>query len=142
MRYTLVRTNINSCDFSSGSYTYVDEGDKELESFSIDHDKQFKIPLIKRALDATDGKLTLFASPWSPPAFMKDNNNMLRGGKLLPEFYQSWATIIQSLSRVMRKKAYLSGASQSRMSQWQHKDGNHVSISLRKRGIFLRIISD
>lgn len=90
--YTLARTNINSCDFSSGSYTYVDEGDKELESFSIDHDRQFKIPLIKRALDATDGKLTLFASPWSPPAFMKDNNNMLRGGKLLPEFYQSWAT--------------------------------------------------
>jgi len=90
--YTLARTNINSCDFSSGSYTYVDEGDKELESFSIEHDRQFKIPLIKRALDATDGKLTLFASPWSPPAFMKDNNNMLRGGKLLPEYYQSWAT--------------------------------------------------
>ncbi len=90
--YTLARTNINSCDFSSGSYTYVDEGDKELESFSIEHDRQYKIPLIKRALDATDGKLTLFASPWSPPAFMKDNNNMLRGGKLLPEFYQSWAT--------------------------------------------------
>ena len=90
--YTLARTNINSCDFSSGSYTYVDEGDKELTSFNIDHDRQYKIPLIKRALDATDGKLTLFASPWSPPAFMKDNNNMLRGGKLKPEFYQSWAT--------------------------------------------------
>ena len=90
--YTLARTNINSCDFSSGSYIYVDEGDKELTSFSIDHDRQYKIPLIKRAVDATDGKLTLFASPWSPPAFMKDNNNMLRGGKLKPEFYQSWAT--------------------------------------------------
>jgi len=90
--YTLARTNINSCDFSSSSYTYVDDGDKELTSFSIDHDRQYKIPLIKRALDATGGKLTLFASPWSPPAFMKDNNNMLRGGKLKPEFYQSWAT--------------------------------------------------
>ncbi len=90
--YTLARTNINSCDFSSGSYTYVDEGDMELTSFNIDHDRQYKIPLIKRAIDATGGKLTLFASPWSPPAFMKDNNNMLRGGKLKPEFYQSWAT--------------------------------------------------
>lgn len=90
--YTLARTNINSCDFSSGSYTYIDEGDKELKTFNIEHDRQYKIPLIKRALEATGGKLTLFASPWSPPAFMKDNNNMLRGGKLLPEFYQSWAT--------------------------------------------------
>jgi glucosylceramidase len=90
--YTLARTNINSCDFSSSSYTYVDEGDKELVSFSIDHDRQYKIPLIKRAIEATDGNLTLFASPWSPPAYMKDNNDMLHGGKLKPEFFESWAS--------------------------------------------------
>lgn len=89
--YTLARTNINSCDFSSGSYTYIEEGDKELNTFSIAHDMQFKVPLIKEAFKASGGKLTLFASPWSPPAFMKDNNNMLRGGKLKPEFYESWA---------------------------------------------------
>jgi glucosylceramidase len=89
--YTLGRTNINSCDFSSDSYTYVTEGDKELKSFSINHDKQFRIPFIKQAIAAAGGKLTLFASPWSPPAFMKDNNDMLHGGKLKPECYQPWA---------------------------------------------------
>lgn len=89
--YTFARTNIHSCDFSSGSYTYVSEGDKALKSFSVAHDRQFRIPFIKRALAAAGGRLTLFASPWSPPAFMKDNNNMLRGGKLKPEFYQPWA---------------------------------------------------
>lgn len=89
--YTIIRTNIHSCDFSSGSYTYINEGDKELKTFSIEHDKQFRIPLIKRAISTAGGKITLFASPWSPPAFMKDNNNMVKGGKLLPEFYQSWA---------------------------------------------------
>jgi glucosylceramidase len=89
--YTLARTNINSCDFSSGSYIYVDEGDKELNSFNIDHDRVYKIPLIKKAFEAAGGDLTLFASPWSPPAYMKDNNDMLHGGKLKPEFYQSWA---------------------------------------------------
>src|SRR5262245_7616068 len=78
--YTLARTNIHSCDFSSGSYTYVTEGDKELKSFSVDHDKEFRIPFIKQALAWTRGRLNIFASPWSPPAFMKDNNNMLRGG--------------------------------------------------------------
>lgn len=89
--YTLARTNIHSCDFSSASYSYVREGDGELRSFSIDHDMRFRVPLIRRATAAAGGKLTLFASPWSPPAFMKDTGNMLHGGKLRPEFRQSWA---------------------------------------------------
>jgi glucosylceramidase len=89
--YTLARTNIHSCDFSSASYTYVNEGDKELKSFSVEHDKQFRIPFIKQAVAATGGKLSIFGSPWSPPAFMKSNNDMLHGGRLKPEFYQSWA---------------------------------------------------
>lgn len=89
--YTIARTNINSCDFSSDMYTYVDEGDKELKSFNIDHDRKFKIPLIKAAMQAAGGKLSLFGSPWSPPAWMKTNNDMLFGGKLKPEFYESWA---------------------------------------------------
>jgi glucosylceramidase len=89
--YSLIRTTIHSSDFGSGSHTYIDEGDKELKTFNIDHDKKYRIPLIKKALEAIGEKATLYASPWSPPAFMKDNKDMLHGGKLLPEFYQSWA---------------------------------------------------
>lgn len=89
--YTLARTPIHSCDFSSESFTYVSDEDKDLKSFNVAHDKQYKIPLIKKAIDAAGGELLLYASPWSPPAFMKSNNNMLQGGKLLPEFYESWA---------------------------------------------------
>jgi glucosylceramidase len=89
--YTLARTNINSCDFSSGSYTYVEDGDKDLKSFRIDHDMQYRIPFIKKAIAAAGGKLTLFVSPWSPPGYMKNNNDMLHGGKLKPEYYQTWA---------------------------------------------------
>lgn len=89
--YTLARTTIHSADFSSGSYTYIDEGDDSLESFSIDHDRQYRIPLIKKAIAAAGGNLPLYASPWSPPAFMKDNNDMLHGGKLLPQYRPAWA---------------------------------------------------
>ncbi len=89
--YTFARTNIHSCDFSSGSYTYIAEGDKDLKTFSIDHDKQFRIPFIKQAMATAGGKLNIFGSPWSPPAFMKDNNDMLHGGSLKPEFYPAWA---------------------------------------------------
>jgi glucosylceramidase len=90
--YTLGRTSIHSCDFSSESYTYVTNGDVNLSSFSIAHDLKYRIPFIKAAL-AVAGKnnFTLFASPWSPPAWMKDNNDMLHGGKLLPQYDQAWA---------------------------------------------------
>jgi glucosylceramidase len=90
--YTLGRTHINSCDFSSESYTYVKDGDAQLNSFDISHDLKYRVPFIKEVL-ATAGKnnFTLFASPWSPPAWMKDNDDMLHGGKLKPEYYESWA---------------------------------------------------
>jgi glucosylceramidase len=89
--YNLARTNIASCDFSSGSYSYVEENDSLLKTFSVAHDEQFRIPLIKKARAAADGNLLLFASPWSPPAWMKDNNNVSHGGKLLEKFKQAWA---------------------------------------------------
>ena len=102
--YTLARTNIHSCDFSSGSYTYVTEGDKELKSFSVDHDKQFRIPFIKRAMSAAGGKLTLYASPWSPPGFMKDSTHMLFGGKLKPQFYDAWAMYFTKFIKAYEKE--------------------------------------
>ena len=89
--YSILRTTIHSSDFSSASYTYVKEGDKKLTSFSIDHDKQARIPMIKRAIEAAGGSITTYASPLRAPAFMKSNKNMLRGGTLLPEYRQAWA---------------------------------------------------
>ncbi len=89
--YSLARTNIASCDFSSGSYTYVADNDVSLKSFSVKHDEQYKIPLIRQATAAAGGKLPLFVSPWSPPAWMKTNHDLLHGGKLLPQFRQPWA---------------------------------------------------
>ena len=89
--YTFGRTNIHSCDFSSDSYTYVSDNDTELKSFDVAHDRKFKIPFIKQAQAAAGGKLTLFATPWSPPAWMKTNNDILHGGALKPTFYKSWA---------------------------------------------------
>lgn len=89
--YNFSRTNIASCDFSSASYDYVAEGDRELKTFSIEHDRQYRIPFIKQAIDAAGGELKMFVSPWSPPAWMKDNQDRLHGGHLLDEYKQAWA---------------------------------------------------
>lgn len=89
--YTLLRTTIHSSDFSPESYTYIEEGDKELKTFDIAPDREHRIPMIKRAMASASEPLLFYVSPWSPPAFMKGKTHMLQGGKLFPEYYESWA---------------------------------------------------
>jgi glucosylceramidase len=90
-RYSLTRTHMNSCDFSLGHYSYDPvEGDKELKHFSVTEDKEDLIPLIKEALLKSKDGFRIIASPWTAPPWMKDNKDW-RGGKLLPEYYNTWA---------------------------------------------------
>ncbi|TXD52714.1 glycosyl hydrolase [Polaribacter sp. IC066] len=102
--YSLGRTSIHSSDFGSESFSYVKEGDKELTSFSIEHDQKYRLPFIKKAISKAGGKLTFYASPWSPPAFMKTNNSMLNGGKLKPEYYQPWANYYAKFIKAYEKE--------------------------------------
>lgn len=89
--YSLTRTHMNSCDFSLSNYSYTPvEGDKELEHFSIHEDKDDLIPFIKDAMATSEDGFKIFASPWTAVPWMKDNNNWV-GGKLLPEYYDTWA---------------------------------------------------
>ena len=89
--YNFARTNIASCDFSSDTYAYVEEKDESLKSFNVAHDEKFRIPFIKKAIVAAGGTLPMFVSPWSPPGWMKDNNDVLHGGHLLAKYAQAWA---------------------------------------------------
>ena len=92
--YNIMRTSIHSSDFGTDTYTYVRDGDKALASFDIGHDLKHRIPLLREGLAAAKRygtTMRVFASPWSAPAWMKSNNSMLKGGKLLPEYRDAWA---------------------------------------------------
>ncbi len=89
--YNFGRTHINSCDFSLDIYTYVQDGDYELVTFSIERDKKYIIPFIKDAMKYCGDELVLFASPWSPPAYMKDNESPIHGGSLKEKYKKVWA---------------------------------------------------
>ncbi|WP_460218640.1 glycoside hydrolase family 30 protein [Psychroserpens sp. MEBiC05023] len=89
--YSLTRTHMNSCDFSLSNYSYTPvEGDKNLEHFSIEEDKADLIPFIKDAMAASTDGFKIFGSPWTAAPWMKDNNKWV-GGKLLSEYYDTWA---------------------------------------------------
>ncbi len=90
-RYSLTRTHMNSCDFSLSNYSYAPvEGDMELENFSIEEDRDDIIPMIKEAMAISKDGFKILSSPWTAPPWMKDNKDW-RGGKLLPEYYDTWA---------------------------------------------------
>jgi len=90
--YSLTRTHINSCDFSLKQYAYaMVDGDKKLKSFSIEADKKNNlIPMILEAQSISKNGFKIIASPWTAPPWMKDNKKWV-GGKLLPEYYDTWA---------------------------------------------------
>ena len=93
---------MNSCDFSLGNYTCVDENDETLETFQIDRDKASVIPMIKEAMGYN--KISIFASPWSPPAYMKTNGEMNHGGKLKEEYFGLWAEYFVKFIEKFREK--------------------------------------
>ena len=49
-------------DFGLGSHTYIEEGDKELKTFSIEMDRKKRIPMIKRAQALVNDDLVFYAS--------------------------------------------------------------------------------
>eukprot|EP00929_Paragymnodinium_shiwhaense_P002465 TRINITY_DN102725_c0_g1_i1.p1 TRINITY_DN102725_c0_g1~~TRINITY_DN102725_c0_g1_i1.p1 ORF type:complete len:515 (+),score=85.23 TRINITY_DN102725_c0_g1_i1:99-1643(+) len=87
--YTVGRVHINSCDFSPSPSQWSEDdvaGDFDLVHFdtNLTHDSQAMIPLIRKGMakiEAAGRKLKLFASPWSPPAWMKTNGQMDNNGK-------------------------------------------------------------
>ena len=102
--YNFGRTHINSCDFALDVYTYVEKGDKDLKTFSIDRDCKYIIPFIKDAISYCKEEIILFASPWSPPAFMKDNESAILGGSLKEEYKGIWAKYYAKYIKAMAER--------------------------------------
>lgn len=50
---------------------------------------KYVIPIIK-TVQKLNTDLQILSSPWSPPAFMKDNHSLIGGGKLLPQYKKLW----------------------------------------------------
>jgi glucosylceramidase len=90
---SFLRVPMGASDFSMRDYSYDDmargQTDSTLRSFSIDIDRAEKIPLLRNAL-AINPEITVMASPWSPPGWMKSTGSLIKG-TLLPRYYDSFA---------------------------------------------------
>lgn len=87
------RLTIGASDYSAEIYTYDDvDNDTSLQHFSIERDKEYIIPIIKEILEINPN-LTLFASPWSPPAWMKTGGS-IGGGYMREKYLDCYADYI------------------------------------------------
>nr|WP_315149907.1 glycoside hydrolase family 30 protein [uncultured Flavobacterium sp.] len=103
-KYSLTRTHIASCDFSLSNYTYAKvENDMELKNFTIEDDKSDLIPMILEAKAISKEGFKIIASPWTSPPWMKDNKKYV-GGKLLPEYNDSFALYFSKYLEAYKKE--------------------------------------
>jgi len=88
-----LRISIGSSDLDTVVFSYDDmpagQTDAGLQHFILAPDKPNLIPLLKEIL-AINPNIKILGSPWSPPAWMKDNNKTV-GGSLLPKYYNVYA---------------------------------------------------
>ncbi len=90
---SVARISIGSSDYSSELYSYDDEdGDTSLEHFSVERDSKYVFPVLKEVLDICPD-LYIFASPWSPPGWMKTGGGMC-GGYMREEYIECYADYI------------------------------------------------
>ncbi|MDH7461889.1 glycoside hydrolase family 30 beta sandwich domain-containing protein [Chitinophagaceae bacterium 26-R-25] len=88
-----LRLSIGASDLDAKVFSYNDlpagETDTAMQKFSIAPDKQFLIPVLKEIL-AINPSIKILGSPWSPPTWMKTNNNS-KGGSLKKEYYNAYS---------------------------------------------------
>ncbi len=99
-----LRISIGASDLDRFVFSYDDLGDGQtdlnLDKFSLKNDETDLIPLLKDIL-AINPSIKILGSPWSPPAWMKDNNST-KGGTLKPEYYNVYANYIVKYIQAMK----------------------------------------
>ncbi len=108
-KLSFLRQPIGASDFVAGPhYTYDDvpagETDYRLRHFSIDHDRKQILPLLRQAL-RLNPQIKVIGSPWSPPAWMKTNQDLV-GGRLIdsPRVYDAYARYLVKFVRAYKRE--------------------------------------
>ncbi|XP_075984131.1 lysosomal acid glucosylceramidase-like [Anticarsia gemmatalis] len=94
IQYNLLRVPIGGADFSTRPYAYneLPENDITLSNFTLaPEDYDYKIPMIQACQKVSSARIDVIGSTWSPPPWMKTNNNFTGYSRLKKEYLQAYA---------------------------------------------------
>lgn len=90
---SVLRIAVGASDLDANTFSYDDilagQKDEKLEHFSLKASEKDLIPMMQ-AIKKINPSIKFMATPWSPPAWMKDNQAS-KGGSLLPQYYGVYA---------------------------------------------------
>lgn len=101
-----LRLSVGGSDLDEYPWSYNDlpkgEVDEGLHHFSLAYDTLYLVPVLKEILKLNPD-IKIMGSPWSPPAWMKDNQDT-RGGSLLPKYYATYADYFVKYIKAMEQE--------------------------------------
>lgn len=104
-----LRLSIGASDLNATVFSYNDlpagGTDPDMKQFDLGPDRQDILPVL-REIKAINPHIKLMGSPWSPPAWMKTNNDT-RGGSLKPEWYDAYARYLVRYVQEMAKEGFV-----------------------------------
>lgn len=122
LNFNIARVSIGASDYSAEVYTYDDmPEDVGLRYFSIERDKQYIIPMLREILRVKP-ELTIFASPWSPPAWMKTGGS-IGGGFMRNKYIDHYAEYFVKFIKAYRAEGIRIAAVTPQNEPETHQDG-------------------
>jgi glucosylceramidase len=135
-----LRISIGSSDLNDHVFSYDDlpagETDPQLAKFSLAPDRQDLIPVLKEIL-AINPQIQLLGSPWTPPAWMKTNNNP-KGGKLKTEDYASYANYFVKYIQATKAEGITVGAITIQNEPLNDKNTPSMLMSAEEEALFIK----
>lgn len=98
---SVIRLSIAASDMDKEIFSYAENEDKNLQNFSLEKDQVYLIPLLKQ-IKRINPNIKFIAAPWSPPVWMK-TNNQTKGGELKSEYFGIYANYFVKYVQEMRK---------------------------------------
>ena len=104
---SFIRLTIGASDFSLSDFTYndlsVSQSDVPQDNFDLSIEDEYLIPLLQKII-AINPDIKIMATPWSAPAWMKENESLKNGGHLKNDLQESYATYFVKYIQAMAAK--------------------------------------
>ena len=135
-----LRMSIGASDLNAAPFTYdevpMGQTDPSLAAFTISAEQADFLPVLKQIL-AINPDITLLATPWTAPRWMKDNAAYV-GGSLLPAYYQAYANYFVKYIQAMKAEGITIAAVTPQNEPLNPNNNPSLSMTAAQEATFIK----